>query len=335
MKSVNALLLIAVVLGPIQYVAAQIDQIAKTSILQSPTIICPESGVRVVALMDHISPIVRILLPGEPVDSHGIQVEFPESVKVTVSPVSAMEKIYVVDRRLKNNARGSKVPVYTWQASSQSLSYAMGIGSNIAMICEVLAEADGPRFRYTFTNLSDQAYATIRPINCAQLGTGPAFGDERLERTWVHHASGYDLLAAESSERLTLPVKEWVQSRYHAFIEVPQGPHNERLNLATAPRGFVIMYHKSRPIDDPVIATTSVDGRWVAASYNPTAKSVWSNPQWTCQHSDPMAPLPAHGRVQLEVKIFVFKGGLTDLAPHLTAERARQKAMIAGAKSLN
>jgi hypothetical protein len=317
------LLLTAFVLVQSSFAHAQNGQVAQTSLSQAPTLTCPGGGVRMVALTDHISPMVRFLLPGEAADSHGIQVECPESIKVG----AAKEKLYTVDRRLKGNSAGSKIPPYTWQATQQSLSYTMQIEHGISIVCKVLAEADGPRFRYTFTNPSEQAYDTLQPITCVQLGTGPAFGDVRLERTWVHLAGGFDLLASESPERLTQPVKEWGQSRYHAFLKVPNGPHENRLNLASAPRGFVIMYHKSRPIDDPVIATTSVDGQWVVATYNPTARFVWSNPQWTCQHSDPSAPLPAHGRVQLEVKVFVFRGGLAALLPRLAAERARQHAI--------
>jgi hypothetical protein len=39
---------------------------------------------------------------------------------------------------------------------------------------------------------------------------------------------------------------------------------------------------------------------------------VWTNPELTCQHVDPAAPLPAGGTVALEVKLFVMRGSIAD-----------------------
>ena len=72
-------------------------------------------------LTDHIAPMVQVILPAKRADSHGVQVEFPESVKTG----EAKEKLYTVDRRLKGNSKGSKIPSYTWQATQHALSYAM------------------------------------------------------------------------------------------------------------------------------------------------------------------------------------------------------------------
>ena len=65
------------------------------------------------------------------------------------------------------------------------------INHDISLIGEILAEADGPRVRYSSANRRTRLTTPSQPITCVQLGTGPAFGDERLERTWVHHAERF------------------------------------------------------------------------------------------------------------------------------------------------
>ena len=44
------------------------------------------------------------------------------------------------------------------------------------------------------------------------------FHDVRLERTYVHLKSGFDLLAAGTPTRLTMPLSEWLPARYKAQI---------------------------------------------------------------------------------------------------------------------
>lgn len=290
----------------------------------APMITCSENGVRVFALTDRVSPRVRILLPGESADSHGIEVECPECFKV-VGPKGNLESIYVLDRRLKGQAPGATAPPYAWKTAGNVLSYDMNLGHGFAMHSEVAAESDGPRFRVAVTNNTDQSYDQALAVTCVQLGYEGNLADRRLDRTWVHHADGFDLLASESPERLTQPVDDWVQSRYHASKQATTEPRDEKVMNAGFSRGYFMAYHKERLIDDPVIATTSRDERWVVATYSPEATLVWSNPDWTCHHSDPVTSLPAHGRARLEVKVFVVRGGLADLAPRLAAERGRVK----------
>ena len=142
--------------------------------------------------------------------------------------------------------------------------------------------------------------------------------------------SGFDLLASESPERLTQPVKEWVQSRYHAFLVVPKGPRE--IKMEPLPHAPSRLFDELRERAGRLMIRSSPRPRWIGNGswrpITPRPKLYGADPQWTCQHSDPKAPLAAHGRVQLEVKVFVFRGGLADLPPRLAAERAGQHAYV-------
>src|SRR5207248_598531 len=68
-------------------------------------------------------------------------------------------------------------------------------------------------------------------------------------------------------------------------------------------------YNLSRPVDVPAILTTSSDGEWVAATCTPSEiDNVWSNPDLTCHHTDPVTQLSPHGHAAIEVRTFVLHG---------------------------
>ena len=284
---------------------------------------CPQTGVRVLALTNQTSPRIRLVLPGQPLDRHGVEVEFPEVVMARQKDKPS-QTLFMVDRRPKAQAADTKVPPYQWKLAGNALSYQMDLGRGVSMIAHALPESDGVRLRLSFANASGVSYADFCPIVCPQFGYDPPLADRRLERTWVHHAEGFELLAVDFPERLTEPLQDWVQSRVHAYRRPPAGLLPAQKNVAPEfQRGFWMQYNNLRPIDDPVIATTSTDGQWVAATYSPLAGHVWSNPDWTCQHSDVAASLPAGGKAVTEVKFFLFRGTLKDLPAKLALERVR------------
>ena len=128
------------------------------------------------------------------------------------------------------------------------------------------------------------------------------FHDVRLERTYVHHADGFDLLASETPSRLTMPLNQWLPARYLASFTWPVPSQQvER-------RDGITYYNKSRAVDAPFIATLSQDGRWVVASFTRNTGNVWSNPELTCQHVDPQAALSPGEEAILETKILVVRG---------------------------
>jgi len=180
------------------------------------------------------------------------------------------------------------------------------------MLARATLEPDGVRFHYEFLNRSNVAYEMIYAVTDPRLTS--IFHDVRLERTYVHHQDGFDLLASETLARLTLPLDRWLPARYLASFTWPV-PRR----LVERRDDRITYYNKSRRVDQPFIATLSTDRKWVVASFTRTTGNVWSNPELTCQHVDPQASLAPGQRVALEVKILIFQG---------TLDQALQKAVV-------
>ena len=154
----------------------------------------------------------------------------------------------------------------------------------------------------------------------AQAITDPRFStffyDPRLQRTYVHHTGGFDLLASETSQRLTMPLQQWLPARYHAQFTAPIP--TERVQHRD---DGITYYYDSRPVDIPMIATYSTDRTWIAASFARNTGNVWSNPELTCQHVDPPVPLPHGSHAVLEIKLLLFKGSLEEALHKVSAQR--------------
>ncbi len=173
------------------------------------------------------------------------------------------------------------------------------------MLARATLEDDGVRFHFRLRNQSDLTYDLIvAPIDPRLTSV---FHDVRLERTYVHHAGGFDLLASETPSRLTMPLDQWLPARYLASFTWPIP--SQRVDV----RDGITRYNKSRAVDAPFIATLSQDGRWVVASFTRNTGNVWSNPELTCQHVDPQAALSPGTEAILETKILVVRGSLDDV----------------------
>jgi hypothetical protein len=173
------------------------------------------------------------------------------------------------------------------------------------MLARATLEEDGVLFHFELTNQSSVKYDLIYvPIDPRLTSL---FHDVRLERTYVHHSNGFDLLASETPARLTMPLDQWLPARYlDSFTWPIPSQLVER-------RDGIMYYNKSRPVDAPFIATLSQDSRWVIASFTRNTGNVWSNPELTCQHVDPQAaPAPGEKAV-LETKILVVRGSLDEV----------------------
>jgi hypothetical protein len=83
----------------------------------------------------------------------------------------------------------------------------------------------------------------------------------------------------------------------------------------------ITYYNKSRVVDEPLIATTSTDRKWMVASFARTTGNVWSNPELTCQHVDPEISLPPGASGSMEIKILVFQGSLDDVLTKVVGQR--------------
>lgn len=173
--------------------------------------------------------------------------------------------------------------------------------------------ADGILFHYEFVNHSAVDYDMATAVTDPRFRG--VFYDPRLERTYVHHKDGFELLASETPARLTMSLKEWFPSRYLAQFTAPIPA--ERIQHSEG----IAYYYKSRPVDVPMIATLSNDRAWVAASFARNPGNVWTNPELTCQHVDPEVPLPKGASAAYEVKILFLKGSLEDALRSVKAQR--------------
>jgi hypothetical protein len=254
-------------------------------------------GMQLRVAEENIQPTVRIVLPGHPASDRAIEVIFPEHV--TVRPHGSTEA-----RQLYLFRPGQYGERPLWRQSERSLEYEKDLGA-VQMLARATLEDDGVRFHYRLRNQSDKTYDLILAIVDPRLTS--VFHDVRLERTYVHHADGFDLLASETPNRLKMPLEEWLPARYLVSFTWPiPSQHVER-------RDGITYYNKSRAIDAPFIATLSQDRQWVVASFTSNTGNVWSNPELTCQHVDPQAALSPGEEAILETKILVVRGSLDDV----------------------
>src|SRR5262249_32941145 len=141
-----------------------------------------------------------------------------------------------------------------WTKVNNALQYVHDYGQ-IRFSARATLVYDGIDFRYEFANHSavdhDTATAVTRPRFQG------VFHDPRLERTYVHHPNGFDLLASETPARLTMPLKDWFPVRYLASYTAPVPAER----VQHRPDG-IAYYYKSRPVDVPMIATLSEDRTW-------------------------------------------------------------------------
>ena len=135
-------------------------------------------------------------------------------------------------------------------------------------------------------NRSNFAYDLIYAPTDPRLAS--SFHDVRLERTYVRHKDGFDLLASVMPSRLTMPLDQWLPARYLASYTWPiPAKQVERKD------DRITYYNKSGAVDEPLIATFSSDRKWVVARFTRTTGNVRSNSELTCQHVDRQIPLAA------------------------------------------
>jgi len=252
--------------------------------------------------------VLAIMLPGSPDSDRSIKVIFPEHVTIRRHGSSEAEHLYLF-------GAPNQTTKPAWRQTSDSVEYELDLGGEVHFLAHATMQDDGVLFRYELLNRSNTAYDLIYIPTDPRL-TG-IFHDVRLERTYVHHKSGFDLLASETPSRLTMPLGEWLPSRYLASYtwDVPAQRVERRSD-------GIAYYNKSRPVDEPMIATLSRDRQWVVASFARTTGNVWSNPELTCQHVDPETSVAPKQKATVEVKILVFKGSLDDALRKVQAQRS-------------
>jgi hypothetical protein len=269
------------------------------------------AGLRLLVAADHTSPVLRVILPGRPASDRSIEILFPEHVTVVEQGQGSAQQLYM----FRPGQRGDRPP---WRRSSASLEYERDLGNGIHLLARATLEDDGVRFRYEVRNESRVAYKMIYAPTDPRLTS--IFHDTRLERTYVHHADGFDLLASETPRRLTLPLDQWLPARYLVSFTWPIPTQRVERRDDGIP-----YYNKSRAVDMAFIATVSTDKAWVIASFARTAGNVWSNPELTCQHVDPQTSLPPGQRAIIELKMLVIRGSLDDALERAIRQRESLK----------
>jgi len=253
------------------------------------------AGMRLVVQTEDPGAVLLVVLPGVPTSDHAIEIIFPEHVTAVRHGRKLAEQLYSYHRGLSHGLM--------WRRVGRAFEYEGDLTDGVHMLARATLEDDGVRFHYEFVNRSDQAYDMIYAVTDPRLTA--LFHDVRLERTYVHHKDGFDLLASETPARSTMPLDRWLPARYLASFSWPV-PANRVMRGDDG----ITYYSKSRPVDAAFIATLSRDSTWVVASFAPEAGNVWSNPELTCQHVDPQTALAPKGRAVVETKLLVLRGSL-------------------------
>jgi hypothetical protein len=280
---------------------------AQGSVDVNDAVIKNKSSLRLFVAPENTQPTLRIVLPGHPMTDRAIEVVFPEQVTVRKHGSTDVEHIYMWQSGLQG-----KPPA--WRQESQSLECEKDFGGGINLPARATLEDDGVLFHNEFTNRSDTAYDLIWAPTDPRLTS--IFYDVRLERTYVHHQDGVDLLASEIPNRFSMPLKQWLPTRYKASFTWPVPA--QRIEHGD---DGITYYNKSRAVDQPLVATLSEDHKWVVASFSRATGNVWSNPELTCQHVDEESSLGPGGQAVLEVKILIFRGSLDQVLQKVSAQR--------------
>jgi hypothetical protein len=257
-------------------------------------------------------PLLKILLPGQPASERGIEVEFPEHVTGLNENTKRVEHLYLVTR---GNQNKRSLPV--WKVEKNVITYETELNDMVKMIAKAQLEPDGVRYTYEFNNHSNVSYQNFQAVTCVKLYSN--FSDTFLERTYVHHRDGFDLMASETPQRLTMPLEKWLPCRYLVSYSWPVSPSRIEKD-----ENSVTRYNKSRKADKPFIATLSHDKKWIAATYTSETGNLWTNPERTCQHADPAILLNAGETKNIQLKTFIFQGTLNQLLQHIDSQHLKK-----------
>jgi len=255
-------------------------------------------------------PAIRIVVPGGPEAERSFNVLLPEHVTVREHGQANANHLYIYQPGLQGNPP-------PWRQVGNSLEYTKEL-SGIRFTARATLVSDGILFHYEFENRSGIDYDMAWAITDPRFKT--FFYDPRLERTYVHHADGFELLASETPARLTMPLNQWLPARYLAQFTAPI-PEQKVQHRDDG----ITYYYKSRVVDMPLIATLSPDHKWVAASFTRTTGNVWSNPELTCQHVDPQVVLLKGRTAFYEVKLLIFQGMLEQARKKVVQQRPNLK----------
>lgn len=207
-------------------------------------------------------------------------------------------KMYGSDPKLKG-------PV-EWHSLPNQVAYRMTTPSGYVLSGSASIEPDGVAISYEIKTGSENEIEVLEATTCVKLYR--PFTDVFLERTYIHHSTGLQLIASETPERMEKNAEEWLPCRYIAGVgnDLAAKPYKvEHLDGVTR-------YFKSKSADAAFLATESQPSGWTAATYGNNCDSVFTNPARTCQHADPRLHNVTGGRATLNLKVYLIRGSAAD-----------------------
>jgi hypothetical protein len=268
-----------------------------------------DMGVRLAPAGDATRPTLAITLPGQ--QAPAVVIEAPEHAWGRRAGGPEQEWFY--------RLYATDAPPIRWTTKGKALEYAVSLGP-IRLQCRATLHSDGVGLAYALVNATDGGFERVMAATCVKLYR--PFTDVFLERTYVHHAGGLDLLASETPARLAMNAEEWLPCRYIARCEGAPLPPDQRLVRERDGTRSLARYTKGRVADAPFLATVAQDGGWVAATHTLHASSVFTNPARTCHHADPIAPLPARGTADLTLRLYLLRGTVAEAWSVVAKSRA-------------
>ena len=158
------------------------------------------SGVRIATVTEDSNPALSVVVPGGPESERSSKILVPEHVTVRAHGQAEPKHLYIFRPGRQGNSP-------QWTKAGNALEYARDFGE-IHFAARATLVEDGIVFRYEFANHSAIDYDMATAVTDPRFRT--VFYDPRLERTYVHHKEGFDLLASETTARLTMPVNDWL-----------------------------------------------------------------------------------------------------------------------------
>jgi hypothetical protein len=247
------------------------------------------------------APLLWVALPGKEDDRCAV-IEMPEHSWGRPRGTTEQRWFY----RMYSETRALR-PTARWEKQGNTLSCSITSPAAVRLKTAVSIDDDGISIQHRLENDADVDYEEVQAPSCIKLYR--PFNDVFLERTYVHHSNGLELLASETPERLHRNAEEWLPVRYIVRSAPPAASPEMRVERQP---DRIVRYTKLKLADAPFMATTSSPPGWVAASHTMKASSVFTNPARTCHHVDPSAELKPRGAAVLSLKLYLVRGTVED-----------------------
>jgi hypothetical protein len=174
--------------------------------------------------------------------------------------------------------------------------------SGFSLKSEATLEPDGVAIAHQVASPSVPNLEAVEAVTCVKLYR--PFSDVFLERTYIHHTDGLELIASETPDRLSKNAEEWLPCRYIARCgkDTPPPEHLiERLDGVTR-------YFKSKPADAAFIATESQPTGWTVATHSIGVRfrlHKFGSDLPSCRSA---ARSIMDGKALLRLKVYIVKG---------------------------